>query len=76
MKVKDMTVEMVIDDYKFFNNNTCEMITPINQSSIPSILLLITKANPAGASVNNDQAGAPSPEVTDQKGDQLICDLW
>ena len=52
------------------------MVTPINRSSIASILILITKAKPAGASVNNDQAGAPLPEVTKQKGDQLIRDLW
>ena len=76
MKVKDMTVEMVIDDYDFFYNETCEMVTPINRSSITSILLLITKAKPAGASVNNDQAGAPPPEVTEQKGDHIIRDLW
>ena len=56
MKVKDMTVEMVIDDYDFFNNETCEMVTPINRSSITSILLLITEAKPVGASANNDQA--------------------
>ena len=52
------------------------MVTPINRSSITSILLLITKAKPVGASVNNDQAGAPPLEVTEEKGDQLIRDLW
>ena len=35
-----------------------------------------TKATPAGASGKNDQAGAPPPEATEQKGDLLICDLW
>ena len=35
-----------------------------------------TKATPAGASGNNNQAGAPLPEVTEQKGDLLIRDLW
>ena len=34
------------------------------------------KATPVGDSRNNDQAGAPPPEVTDQKGDMLIRDLW
>ena len=35
-----------------------------------------TKATPAGDSGKNDQAGAPPPEVTEKKGDLLICDLW
>ena len=35
-----------------------------------------TKAAPVGASRNNDQVGAPPPEVTDHKGDLLIRDLW
>ena len=35
-----------------------------------------TEATPAGDSGNNDQEGAPPPEVTEQKGDLLICDLW
>ena len=35
-----------------------------------------TKATPAGAGGTTDQAGAPPPEVTDQKGDLLIHDLW
>ena len=34
------------------------------------------KATPAGASGKNYQAGAPPPEVTEQKSDLLICDLW
>ena len=52
------------------------MVTPTNRSSITSILLLITKAKPVGASVNNDQAGVPPPEVMGQKGNLLIRDLW
>ena len=35
-----------------------------------------TKAPPAGASSKKYQAGAPPSEVTDQKGDLLIRDLW
>ena len=35
-----------------------------------------TKATPIGASRKNDQAGAPPPEVTYQKGNLLICDLY
>ena len=35
-----------------------------------------TKATPAGGSRNNDQAGAPPTEVTKQKGDFLIRDIW
>ena len=35
-----------------------------------------TKATPAGAGGTTDQAGAPPPEVMDQKGDLLIHDLW
>ena len=35
-----------------------------------------TKATPVGDSGNNDQAGAPPPEFTWQKGDLLIRDLW
>ena len=35
-----------------------------------------TKAIPAGDSRNNDQAGGPLPEVTDQKGNFLIRDIW
>ena len=35
-----------------------------------------TKAAPAGASGKTDQAGALPPEVTEQKGDLLIRDLW
>ena len=35
-----------------------------------------TKDTPAGAIGTTDQAEAPPPEVTDQKGDLLICDLW
>ena len=35
-----------------------------------------TKAKPSGASGNNDQAGAPPPEFTEQKGNLLIRDLW
>ena len=34
-----------------------------------------TKATPAGASGNKDHAVAPPPEVTEQKGGLLICDL-
>ena len=34
-----------------------------------------TKDMPAGASGKTDWAGAPSPEVMDQKGDLLIHDL-
>ena len=34
-----------------------------------------TKATPAGDSGNNDQAGAPLLEVTEQKGDLLIRGL-
>ena len=34
------------------------------------------KVTPVGASGNNDQAGEPPPEVTDQKGNLLIHDLW
>ena len=33
------------------------------------------KATPAGASGNKDQAGAPPPEVTEQKGELLIRDF-
>ena len=35
-----------------------------------------TKAAPAGDSGNKDHAGAPLPEVTEQKGELLIRDLW
>ena len=35
-----------------------------------------TKATPARDSGKNDQAGAPPPEVTDQKGDLIFRDLW
>ena len=35
-----------------------------------------TKATPAGASGTIDQAGAPPLEVTEEKGDLLIRDLW
>ena len=35
-----------------------------------------TKATPAGASGTTDQAGAPSPEVTENKGNLLIRHLW
>ena len=35
-----------------------------------------TKAKPAEASGTTDWDGAPPPEVTDQKGDLLIRDLW
>ena len=35
-----------------------------------------TKDTPARASGKTDQAGAPPPEVTDQKGNLLIRDLW
>ena len=35
-----------------------------------------TKATPAGDSGTTDQDGVPPPEVTDQKGDLLIRDLW
>ena len=35
-----------------------------------------TKATPAGYSGNNNQAGAPPPGVTEQKGNLLINDLW
>ena len=35
-----------------------------------------TKAHPAGASGTTDQGGAPPPEVTEQKGDLLIRDVW
>ena len=35
-----------------------------------------TKATPAGAGGNNDQSGAPPPEVMEQKGELLIRDLW
>ena len=34
------------------------------------------KATPSGDSGKNDQAGAPPPEVTEQKGNLMICDLW
>ena len=34
-----------------------------------------TKAKLSGASGTIDQAGAPPPEFTEQKGDLLICDL-
>ena len=34
-----------------------------------------TKATPAGESRNEDHAVAPPQEVTEQKGDLLICDL-
>ena len=34
------------------------------------------KATPAGTSGNKDRAVAPSPEVTEQKGDLIIRDLW
>ena len=34
------------------------------------------KAMPAGASGKKDQAGAPPPEVTEQKGNLLIRNLW
>ena len=34
-----------------------------------------TKATPAGVSGNKYHAVALPPEVTDQKGDLLICDL-
>ena len=34
------------------------------------------KATPAGDSGKTEQAGAPPPEVTEQKGDLLIRDLW
>ena len=33
------------------------------------------KATPDGASVNNNQAGVPLPEVMEQKGDLLILYL-
>ena len=35
-----------------------------------------TKATPVGASGNKDHAVAPPPEVTEQKGNLLIRDLW
>ena len=35
-----------------------------------------TKATPAGDSGTTDWDKAPPPEVTDQKGDLLIRDLW
>ena len=35
-----------------------------------------TKATPTGASGNKDHTVAPPPEVTEQKGDLLIRDLW
>ena len=35
-----------------------------------------TKATPAGDSGNKDHALVPPLEVTEQKGDLLICDLW
>ena len=35
-----------------------------------------TKAAPARARGKTDQAGAPPPEATEQKGDLLIRDLW
>ena len=31
---------------------------------------------PARASRNKEQSGAPPPEVTEQKGNLLICNLW
>ena len=35
-----------------------------------------TKAAPAGANINSGQTAAQPPEVTEQKGDLLIRDLW
>ena len=35
-----------------------------------------TKATPARASGTTDRDGATPPEVTEQKGDLLIRDLW
>ena len=34
------------------------------------------KDTPAGTSKNNNHAVAPPPEVTEQKGDLLIRELW
>ena len=35
-----------------------------------------TKATSARARRNNNQAGASPPEITEQKGDLLIRELW
>ena len=35
-----------------------------------------TKATSAGAGGKNDHTVVPPPEVTEHKGDLLICDLW
>ena len=35
-----------------------------------------TKTTPFGASGNKNHVVALPPEVTEQKGDLLICDLW
>ena len=35
-----------------------------------------TNATPDGAGGNKDHTVAPPPEVTEKKGNLLICDLW
>ena len=58
-------------DKAFTSSHVCDDLLILSGRSVKR-----AKATPAGASGTTDQFGAPPSEVTEKKGELLICDLW